>query len=98
MQGLYEAFGEIGEYKREPRFIHELGTPEMRRAACRQTAKTIADRIGIKPIGPLFFGCPVYLAFGLSKATAKANAHATLLMTNGSDIPLLYLEKNTCPA
>lgn len=96
MKTLYKAFGEQGEYVRDARLIHELPTPERRKAACREAASRIGLLINRNPERPVFFGTPVYLAFGLTKATAKTHRHASLLMTNGSDIPLNLLDKKRC--
>lgn len=80
------------EIQRSARLIDELPTPEARLSACQDAAQGIAKLIGRTTPGRITFGTPAYLAFGMTRAEAKAHEHAEVLLKSGGDISLLYCQ------
>jgi len=78
------------EIQRSARVIGELPTPEARLHACQEAAQGIAKLIGCSAPDQITFGTPAYLAFGMTRAEAKAHEHAEVLLKSGGDMPLVY--------
>jgi len=94
---LYKAFGEQGEYVRNARVIAELPI-EMRKPALQEASQGIGKLLGLSPIHSIYYGEPVYEAFGIRRADAKKHEQADLLLSLGERVSLAYCNNSAISA
>lgn len=90
----FETFDAQGlPYLRPAAIVAELPSPEARALAVNEACATLAASLGLKAhkaIGPTN---PVHLAFNMTRAQARNNANARLLLASGADLAL-----DLCPS
>lgn len=84
----YEALDNVGKpFNRCARIISELPWLE-RKAALSGALAAVSEQVGIAPTDQIYFGIPVFNAFGMNAKEARQHPMAALLMTSGGDVGL----------